>query len=131
MPRITGRVKISVNSQLLLNKAGAVAGGIGLSGEPNFELTAVMGDTGPHGYTETPIMAYLEVNVTDRDDISLDSLCRIRENGTVVFAAAGGGKSYTMNNATCVRNATLTAGEGENTLRYEGPFWTETTESTG
>jgi len=42
--------------------------------------------------------------------------------------AAGGGKSYTMENATCMRNLTLTAGEGETTLRFVGNYWVEATQ---
>ena len=128
MSRITGRVEVIVNSLPLLNKAGATASGIGLSGEPNFELNEVMGDSGFHGFVENPILAQCEVTVTDRDDISLDTLARIRENGTIIFRAAGGGKVYTMNNATCMRNITVTAGEGETPLVFKGAYWTETVE---
>lgn len=129
MAKITGRVEILVNGNLLLNKAGAVASGIGISGEPNFELSAVTGDTGIHGYTEAPIAARCEVTVTDRDDIKLDTFARINGDGTVIFRAAGGsGKVYTMDGATCLRNFSLTAGEGETTLVFEGPYWTETTQ---
>lgn len=129
MPRITGRVEVLVNGQMLLNKAGAVAKGIGLSGEPNFSLKEVMGDSGFHGFVEEPILAELEVTVSDRDDISLDALARIRENGTVVFRSAGGGKVYTMNQATCMRNIQITGGEGETPLVFKGMYWTESTEA--
>jgi hypothetical protein len=129
MAKITGRVEILVNGELLLNKAGAVASGIGISGEPNYELEAIMGDTGPHGYTEKPIQARCEVTITDRDDIMLTDLARVMGNGTVIFRAAGGGKAYIMEGATCLRNFTLTGGEGETSVVFEGPFWTETVES--
>ena len=125
--RITGTVEILVDGQLLLNKAGATAGGIGLSGEPNYELKAVMGDTGPHGYVEEPITADCEVTISDRSDIKLDTLARIRENGTIIFRSRGKGKVYTMANATCTRNFKLTAGEGEVAVKFEGPYWTEGT----
>lgn len=125
MPRITGRVEVLINGQLLLNKSGAVASGIGISNEPAFELEAITGDTGLHGYTEKPIVAMLEVTVTDRDDVSLSDLAKVRENGTVIFRAAGGGKSYTMEGATCMRNFTITGGEGETPIKFTGPFWTE------
>jgi len=131
MARITGRVEISVNGQLLLNKSGAVASGIGLSGEPNYEIAEVMGDTGLHGATETPILAELEVTVTDRDDINLDTFARIQGDGTVRFAAGGGGKVYTMNGVYCRRNFGLTAGEGETTLRFFGNNWIESVEAAG
>lgn len=125
--RITGRVEILVDGKLLLNKAGAVASGIGLSGEPNFELNEVMGDTGLHGFSESPVMAQLEVTVSDRDDISLSDFANIRENGTVIFRSAKKGKVYTMPNATCKRNFSLTAGEGETGITFLGPYWQEST----
>lgn len=125
--RITGTVEVLVNGQLLLNKAGAVASGVGLSGEPNFELKEVIGDTGLHGYVEEPLVAMLEVTVSDRDDISLSDLAAIRENGTVIYRSRGKGKVYTMKNATCTRNFSVTAGEGETPLVFKGPFWTEGT----
>lgn len=127
MPKITGRVEIIVNSNLLLNKAGASASGIGISGEQAFERAAVLGDTGLHGHTETPVVARCEVTVTDRGDIRLDDFARILGNGTIVFRAARSGKVYTMEGATCINNFTLTAGEGETTLAFEGPYWTEGT----
>lgn len=127
--KITGRIEVVVNGQTLLNKAGAEASGLGLSGEPNFELKEVIGDTGLHGFTEEPIMARCAVTITDRDDILLDSLARIRENGTVIFRSASGGKVYTMNQATCKRNFTLTGGEGETKVEFVGPYWIEGVES--
>ena len=131
MAQITGRVEVLVNGELLLNKAGAVAEGIGVSGVPNFELEAIVGDTGVHGYAERPIQARCVVTVTDRDDILLSNFAAINGNGTVIFrrAGTGGGKVYTMHNATCLRNMTLTAGDGEVELRFEGPYWVETVES--
>ena len=125
--RITGRVEVIVNGELLLNKAGAVASGIGLSGEPNFELEPIIGDSGIHGYKETPIVAQVEVTITDRDDVSLNDLAVIRENGTVIFRSAGSGKVYTMDSATCTRNFAITAGEGETPIKFVGPYFVEST----
>ena len=127
--KITGRVEILVNSKLMLNKAGASASGIGLSGQPNFELKNIQGDSGSHGYTEEPIMARCEMTITDRDDVMLTDLASIMGNGTIIFRAAKGGKVYTMEGATCLRNFTVTAGEGETSVIFEGPFWTETTDT--
>ena len=127
MARITGRVEVMVNGEPLLNKSGAKASGIGLSGLASFELKEVMGDSGLHGFTEEPVVAMLEVSISDRDDVSLDTLAQIRENGTVIFRSAGSGKVYTMNNATCTRNFTVIAGEGETPLKFIGANWIEGT----
>lgn len=131
MPKITGRVEIIVNGLMLLNKAGATASGLGLSGEPNFEKEAVVGDTGIHGYVDKPITARCEVTITDRSDLLLDTLARVDGDGTIIFRSAGGtGKTYTMDGATCLRNFTVTGGQGETTVTFEGAYWTETTVNT-
>ena len=129
MPRVTGRIDLLVNGQLMLSKTGAVTlRGLGLSGEPSYELSEVIGDQSIHGFVETPIPATCECTITDRDDIKLDTLARIRENGTVIVRAAGGGKVYTMNSATCKRNLELTSGEGDTAVTFIGNSWIESTE---
>ena len=125
--RITGAVEVLVNGIPLLNKAGAVASGIGLSGEANYELKEVVGDTGLHGFTEEPVVAMIEVTITDRDDVSLSDLAAVRENGTVIFRSRGKGKVYTMTEATCTRNFSVTGGEGETPVKFVAGFWTEGT----
>lgn len=130
MARITGRIEVVVNGQTLLNKPGAKAAGMGLSGSQSFELNPVMGDSGIHGFIEKPVAASCEVTITDRDDITLDQFAQIRENGTIIFRAAQGGKVYTMNNATCTRNFTVTGGEGEVALKFLGNYWTESADAT-
>ena len=126
MAKITGRIEVVVNGNKLLNKAGAKAGGLCVSGMPAFERKAVLGDGGLHGFTEEPIPAFCEVTITDRDDVSLTDLAAINGNGTIAYKAAGGvGKTYTMDGSTCTSNMELTGGEGEVTVRFEGAFWVE------
>jgi len=125
MARITGRVRVTVNGEPLLNKEGAVASGISQSGKPPVERIPVIGDGGLHGYKETMHVAQLEVSVTDRDDVKLSDLADIDGDGTVIFAAEPTGKQYIMDNATCHANFSITAGEGETKLVFSGPAWTE------
>jgi hypothetical protein len=129
MAKITGRVEVLVNGEILLNKEGAVASGLGISGQPNFEKEAIGGPGGLHGFKETFVPATLEVSITDRDDVSLDKLARVNGDGTIVFRTAGSGKVYTMHDATNAGNISLTAGEGETKLKFIGPFWTESVSS--
>jgi hypothetical protein len=127
MSRITGRIEVLLNGQPLLNKAGATASGVGISGETaNVELKEVMCDTGLAGFSETPMPAVCEVTVVDRDDIKLSDLAKVRGDGTVIFRSAGGGKVYMMEGATCTRNFTITGGEGETPLKFIGACWIET-----
>jgi hypothetical protein len=110
MATVTGRVEVLVNGVRVLNKSGASASGIGESGKPPMKSEPIIGDTGIHGLKETITVARLAVTVTDRDDIKLGDFAAIKQNGTVVFRAARGGKVYTMNNATCAGDLNLTAG---------------------
>lgn len=127
MAHITGRVEVLVNGELLLNKPGAIARGIWISGQQAFNRKAVIGDSGFHGITEEPIMCECEVKVTDRSDISLSKFASLTDC-TVIFRAARSGKSYTMNNAYLANAIEITAGEGEATLLFQGMLWTETTQ---
>jgi len=130
MARITGRIELTVNGNLMLTKSGSTTiNGLGLSGMPNYELKEVMGDTGIQGFVEDPIPATCEFNITDRDDVKIDTIAAIRENGTIVVSAAGGGKVYTLSGATCKRNIKLTSGEGETAVTFIGNYWVETTAS--
>jgi hypothetical protein len=122
--RITGRVQVLVNGQILLNKSGAVANGIGVSGQATFEKKAVMGPDGIQGFVDEPVEASCEVTVTDRDDISLSDLAAI-ENGTVIFRRANGGKVYTLVDGTCTGNFKVSGGEGETPIKFIGSYWTE------
>lgn len=130
MSLVTGRVEVLVNGILVLNKSGAVASGIGESGRPPIKREPIIGDTGIHGLKETIVPAKLAVTVTDRDDIKISSFAAIKENGTLIFRAARGGKVYTMNNATCAGDISVTGGEGETKLEFFGPYWTEGTSLT-
>ncbi len=130
MAKITGRVEVLVNGQPVLNKNGATAIGVGLSGQAPFERTSVMGMNGVHGFVETPVEAACEVTITDRDDTNLDDYAQINGTGTLIFRTANGGKEYTLNNITCTNNLTITAGEGETPLRFIGDYWVETTSTT-
>lgn len=129
MARITGRVEVLVNGQLLLNKPGWKANGIHVSGQAPYEVTPVVGDTGIHGYLEKTLEASCEGSITDRDDVMLGDLAAIKGNGTVIFRALGGGKVYTLSNAFCTGNFTVTAGEGETSIKFIGDYWTESTEA--
>lgn len=126
-PRLTGEVEILVNSIPVLNKEGATASGIGISGQQSSEKEPVLGPTGLHGFVENAVVAQLDVTVSDREDVLLDTLARINGDGTVIFRAKNGGKVYTMEEATCLGNFSVTGGEAQN-IRFVGAKWVETVE---
>jgi hypothetical protein len=127
--RITGRVEVLVNGQLLLNRAGFTASGIGISGQPNVKKTEIMGDTGLHGFKEEIVLAKCAGTITDRSDVPLDGLAKINGDGTVIFRSVNGGKCYTMLNATCLGDFSVKAGEGDTNIEFVGPYWTETVDA--
>jgi len=127
--KITGRVEVLLNGRLLLNKPGATISGISVSGQLPIRRKAVTGDTGVHGYVEEVIIPACEVKITDRSDVMLSETLAVNGDGTIIFRSAGGGKVYTMQQATCVNDASLTAGEGEVDLRFEGPQWIESVDN--
>ena len=129
MPKITGRVELVLNGEVLLNKSGATAEGIGVSGKPAVLSKEVLGDTGLHGVVEEPVVAKCTVKLTDRDDIPLSRIAEVNGDGTLIFRSAGGGKVYTMNGVYCLSNFKVTGGEGEvDGVEFIGPYWTEGTE---
>lgn len=129
MSKITGRVEILVNGRMLLNKEGATISGLGLSGKPSYEREAITGPTGIHGFVEKPMLATLEVTITDRDDVMLKDFAAINGDGTVIFRTAGGGKAYIGEGFTCTNNFSLTDGTGEVKLKFVGAYWTEKVET--
>lgn len=130
MPKITGRVEVVVNGEVLLNKTGAIAEGVGESGKIAVQRKEVLGDTGLHGVVEEPIVPKCTVKLTDRDDILLGRLAAINGDGTLIFRSAGGGKVYTMNGVYCLGNFKITAGEGEvDNVMFIGQPWIESVSS--
>ena len=124
MGTITGRVIITVDGEKLTSKTGATLNGLGISSSPALELTTVLGDTNL-GVVEKAIVASLEVTVVDRDDVDLTAIARTRGGVVTVQEATATGKKYTLIDANCMLNFTLTTGEGDTTLRFEGTRWDE------
>lgn len=116
---VTGRVYIRVNGEVILNKPGAKATGIG-----GYKKTPVMGDSGIHGYAEEATPSTCEFTMTDTNEKSLAAMAN-DEEVTVQFEAANNGKMYILNDAICEGGFELTAGEGEVPVVYFGDRWDE------
>jgi hypothetical protein len=127
MASVTGRVEVLVDGITLLQKTGAVASGIGVTGRHAFKRKAIMSENGIAGFVEEPIEAACELTLVDRDDLLLDTLAQINQTGTVIFRAARGGKVYAMYEATCESDMSVTSGEGDTKVRFVGKKWTELT----
>jgi len=136
--RLVGRVEVVLNGELLLNKSGAIARGIGEeSGKLAVRRKAVMDCFGTAGFTEEIIPAGLDVVLTVTDNISLTALAAVKGNGTLIFRRATSlapnaseefPKTLTLDKVTCMVSPEINAGEGEIPVVFEacgGNGWIE------
>lgn len=84
------------------------------------ERTAIVGQDGVHGYSEVPTAPFIEVTITDSDELSLDTLAAITDS-TLVLELANG-KAVALRGAWNTNKDGLSAStkEGEIALRFEG-----------
>lgn len=113
MSRIAGIVELKVNGELY-KVAGAVTYSLG---KPTRE--AIVGHDGVHGYKEMPTVPYLECDLTDYSEFSLDRLSEVT-NATITVTLANG-KVVVFRKAWCTNKDGL-AVESENakvSVRFE------------
>lgn len=80
---------------------------------------AVMGADGFHGFKETPQVAYVEGEITDRMDIDLKSFVET-EDATILLQMANG-KSVVFRNAYYAGDGNGETEEGKIGIRFEAP----------
>lgn len=85
-------------------------------GRPQRE--AIVGSDRVHGFKETPQVGFIEGEITDRRDFSLDSLVSIRD-ATVTLQLANG-KVVVLRNAWYAGEGTGNTEEGNIAVRFEG-----------
>lgn len=129
MAKVTARMEVVINGVSAGVRDGVVLNGIGISGEIPVERKPIFSTTGIVGFGEDLVEASIELTVIDKDDQMLSDFGAINGDGTIIAKVVGGeGKVYTLNNATCVCNMTLTSGEGETEVKFIGTSWTEATQ---
>jgi len=79
---------------------------------------AIVGVDGTHGYKETPQVAFIEGEITDRGDLDLAALL-LAEDQTVTLALANG-KTIVLRSAWHAGEGTGNTGEGNIAVRFEG-----------
>lgn len=107
----TGRAFITVAGRRLASKEGTGKLGIG-----NMERTAVKGDAGVLGYTETPGVPYVECTIQHNADTSLQEFADMTD--VTVSFDTDTKRSYVLRNAWCAK--ALEMDKGEVALRFEG-----------
>jgi hypothetical protein len=85
-------------------------------GAPNRE--AVVGMDGPHGYKEEPKTPYIEGEITDTPNISLERLFNLTD--VKVTLELANGKVHALEDAWYAGDGTLSTNEGNVPVRFEG-----------
>lgn len=110
--RVAGIIALKVNGEQLLAKGNFEYN----LGKPKRE--AVTGSDGTHGFKETPQVAYIAGEITDRSDISLDSLVTTRD--ATITLELGNGKVIVLRDAWYAGDGTGNTEEGNVDVRFEG-----------
>jgi len=79
---------------------------------------AIVGADAVHGYKETPQVAFIEGEITDRKELSLEALQSI-ENATITLELANG-KVIVLRQAWYASEGTGNTEEGNIAVRFEG-----------
>lgn len=112
MAKVTGRITVKVDGDILLNKSGWTLNTGGVNRNP------ITGDTGVHGYAEETVAPSISGNISHTDQVDLMTLAAITD-ATVLFETDTG-QSYVMRDAWLENPPELTAGEGETALTFRG-----------
>ena len=109
-----GIIQLQVDGQIYQAK-GAFTYGMG-----KYVREAIVGHDEVHGYKETPVAPFIEGEITDSADLSLDALSNVVDS-TVTLQLANG-KVIALRNAWCTNPDGLGASteEGNISVRFEG-----------
>ena len=118
--RITDRVTVRANGEVLTTKNDAKCTGIG-----GFERKPVVNSAGGVGYVEDleASIPSCEVTVIDRNDKKLGDIAALTD--ATITASVKGGKTYIMRHAFCKANLEVSAGEGDVPVIFYGDPWEE------
>lgn len=112
MSRVGGIISLKVDGQVHLAKGNFTYN----IGRPRKE--GVVGHDAVHGYKELPQIPFIEGEITDSADLSLDSLTGISD-ATVTLELANG-KTIVLRSAWFAAEGTFNTEEGNGTVRFEG-----------
>ncbi len=94
----------------------ALRGNLVVSPDP-FEREGVAGQDGVHGFTEKPVVPYIEGDITDLGGLSLEKLREMVSN--TVTAELANGKVYVARNAWTANKRELNTSEGMTKVKFE------------
>jgi len=79
----------------------------------------MVGSDGFHGYKEMPQLAYIEGEITDRNDLDLKQLYALED--TTITLELANGKVVTLRDAYFAGEGTAQSDEATVPVRFEGP----------
>ena len=87
--------------------------------QPNSnKKTGVAGQDAVHGFTQVPVVPYVEGEVTDLGGLSLQALQNV--TNSTVTAELANGKVYTLRNAWYAGEPVIDTTDGKVPVRFEG-----------
>ena len=110
--RVGGIIELKVNGAVYAAK-GSFSFNLG---RPKRET--VMGHDTIHGFKETPQPGFIEGNITDSSELSLEAVVKMQD-ATVTLTLANG-KIIVLRDAVFTGEGTGTTEEGEFAVRWEG-----------
>lgn len=110
--RVAGIIAVKVNGEQLLAKGNFTYN----LGKPKRE--GVVGADTTHGFKEVPQIAFIEGEITDRSDVSLESLVMTKD--ATVTLELGNGKVIVLREAWYAAEGTFNTEEGNGQVRFEG-----------
>lgn len=110
--RVAGIIAVKINGEQVLAKGNFTYN----LGKPKRD--GVVGSDGVHGYKETPQIPFIEGEITDRSDVSLETLVTTKD--ATVTLELGNGKIIVLRDAWFAAEGTGNSEEGNVGVRFEG-----------
>lgn len=110
--RLGGIIQVQVNGQIYRAKGDFTYN----PGKPMRE--PIIGSDAVHGYSEKPQVGFIEGEFTDGDDVDIPNLVQIKD-ATVTLDLANG-KMFVLHEAYYAAEGTVSTGEGNIGVRFEG-----------
>lgn len=110
--RVGGIIELKINGGIYSAKGNFTYN----LGRPRRE--AVIGADNVHGYKETPQVAFIEGEVTDRDTLNLESM--VTTTDATIYLRLANGKLIVLRQAWFAGEGTGNTEEGNIAVRFEG-----------
>lgn len=110
--RIGGTIEFKIDGEIY-NAKGSWTYNLGRG-----KRETIVGADGVHGYKEMPQVPYIEGVITDRGDLSIDTLLKLVD-ATAMLQLANG-KIIVLRDAIFAGDGNVTTEEGEIEARFEG-----------